>query len=390
MCDDSGMALRFIGMVALLLCSTVWATASGGTAPPQVIAFTSDRGCVPPEANIYLMNADGSNVAPLTQTCLDSDPAWSPDGAQIAFISRRDGAPALYVMNANGRDAHRVTPAGVFAAHPAWSQNGLIAFDSLPGIQTIKPDGSALTRLTADGLDPSWSPDGSRIAFSLNNAASNHVDEVETIAADGTNLQHIALGVTPAFSPDGRHLAWAGRRATDGAATLVVANADGSDPKTIVTLTPGTFNTYDLAPAWSADSTTLTYDAGPNAEIYRVSATGGTPQRLTLSAASDTSSAWRPAIPSTGLVIAHVVFAQRACAAHPGRVTTTVVDGQGRAISDATVTIQRLHATTNASGVATLTLRGAARHHRRLYLTVRATLTGRPTATKHVSLPACR
>ncbi|MGZ4413446.1 MAG: TolB family protein [Gaiellaceae bacterium] len=382
------MALRFIGMIALLLFPAVCATASGGTAPVQVIAFASDRGCVPQGANIYLMDADGSNVVPLTQTCLESDPAWSPDGAQIAFISRRDGAPALFVMNADGGDAHRVTPVGVFAERPSWSQRGQIAFDSLPGIETIKPDGSGLTRLTADGYDPSWSPDGSRIAFSLNNAATNRVDEVETIAADGTNLQQVALGVAPAFSPDGKHLAWAGRRAADGAATLVVANADGSNPQTIVTITPSTY-TYDLAPAWSPDSTTLTYDAGPNAEIYRVSATGGTPQRLTVSASSDTTSAWRPMVPSTGLVIARVVFARRACATRPGRATTTVVDGQGRALPNATVTIQGLRAKTNASGAATLTLHGTARHHGRLYLTVRATLTGRPAATKRVSLPAC-
>ncbi|MGZ4316340.1 MAG: TolB family protein [Gaiellaceae bacterium] len=341
------MALRVIGVIVLffLPAASPAVSVSVGTALPQTIAFTSDRGCgemqgtvLPSKGDIYLMNSDGSDVRRVTDTCLESEPVWSPDGAQIAFISQRDGHPELYAINADGSSAHRVTPVGIWVERPAWSTTGLIAFDDLSGIETIKPDGSGLTRVTTEGHDPSWSSDGSRIAFAYDDASTNYFDELGVVAAGGSHLQRIGPGTAPSFSPDGKHLAWASRD-VEGAATLVVANADGSDPKAIVTIPTGAIASYDLAPAWSPDSSTLTYDAGPNAEIYRVPATGGTPVRLTVSAASETTSAWRPTIPSTGLAIARVTFAQRACATRPGRTTTTVVDRQGRPVADAWVSI---------------------------------------------------
>jgi Tol biopolymer transport system component len=66
------------------------------------IAFTSDR-AGSKNLDIYVMDADGTAPARLTVTRgLDADPAWSPDGTKIAFISYRDGNSEIYVMNANG------------------------------------------------------------------------------------------------------------------------------------------------------------------------------------------------------------------------------------------------------------------------------------------------
>ncbi len=388
------MALRVIGVFMFLVLAAA-PPAAFGDGLPQTIAFTSDRGCsssdgtaLPSKSDIYLMNGDGSELRRLTTTCLESLPAWSPDGAQIVFVSQRDGRPGLYVMNADGSSTHRVTPVGVWAERPDWSLGGLIAFDDLSGIETIRPDGSALTRVTSEGRDPSWSPDGSRIAFTYDDASTNYQDQIAVVSSDGSDFERIARGTAPAFSPDGKHLAWADRD-PQGAATLVVANADGTDPRAIVTIPTGMFNSYDLEPAWSPDSITLTYDGGPNAEIFRVPATGGTPVRLTVSAAVDTTSAWRTALPSTGLAIEHVTFAQRACAAKPGRATTTVVDAQGRPLGSAWVFIGSQRRQTNKSGIAVLTVAAPAHHHGRLHLTVRVNAAGRPVATKRVSLPAC-
>jgi Tol biopolymer transport system component/subtilisin family serine protease len=73
------------------------------------IIFQSNRDG---QAEIYVMNADGSGQTRLTNnSAADTAPAWSPDGTKILFTSLRDGptSPALYVMNADGSNQTRVT-----------------------------------------------------------------------------------------------------------------------------------------------------------------------------------------------------------------------------------------------------------------------------------------
>ena len=61
------------------------------------------------DLDIYVMNADGSNPTALTNTGLNGTPAWSPDDAKIAFASSGDGNLDVYVMNADGSDQKRLT-----------------------------------------------------------------------------------------------------------------------------------------------------------------------------------------------------------------------------------------------------------------------------------------
>ena len=86
----------------------------------------------------------------------DSNPALSPDGSKIAFISNRDSVHGdLYVMNVDGSDVRRLTTnIEVYDGKAAWSHDGLkIAFGAKRDIFVIGADGSDLTRLTSNQAD---------------------------------------------------------------------------------------------------------------------------------------------------------------------------------------------------------------------------------------------
>ncbi len=93
-------------------------------------------------SGIYTMNPDGSDRQRLTSGA-DIEPAWSPDGTQIAF-TRFYGATQgeIFVMNADGSNQRRLT-ANANDRHPAWSPDGTkIAFSSRFGLIIMNADGS--------------------------------------------------------------------------------------------------------------------------------------------------------------------------------------------------------------------------------------------------------
>lgn len=263
------------------------------------IAFSSDRDG---DFEIFVMNADGSNVRQLTfNNITDEKPSWSKDGTRLAWASGIDGNDfEIYVMNADGTGQTRITDDDALDYGPAWSPDGtLIAYHSNADgndfeIFVMNADGSNRQQITSNtiGTDrsPTWSPDGTELIYysdesggreimrvnlntrgftqltnntfydgqpdwSLNGTGvlfgSTQFDtdfEILSMRADGSNVvrltQVVGMDDDPVWSPDGRQIAFESDRA--GNFDIWVMNADGSNP---VNLTSGSLAT-DWSPDW--------------------------------------------------------------------------------------------------------------------------------------------
>lgn len=203
---------------ALLAVSVIHAQ----SAPEGEIAFVSNR-----EGNedIFLMDADGSNVRNLTNAeGDDSWPVWSPDGRFLAFTSDRDGNDEVYVLDVASGEAVNVSNHEGWDQNPSWSPDSeRLLFNSVRDgrwqMYTVNRDGTDLQRLAE--LDGStyasrWSPDGSPIAFTWTNGYSDpdtyNAAMLSVIDADGTNVRELvpmdAEFPRVEWSPDSRQIAY--------------------------------------------------------------------------------------------------------------------------------------------------------------------------------------
>jgi Tol biopolymer transport system component len=153
------------------------------------------------DEELYVMNADGTNIVRLTSNAVfDSAPAFSPDGTKLAFESARDSGNALvldiYVMNADGSDVRRLTADPAHDEGPIWSPDGTkIAFTSERGgssdIWVMNADGSGVRRLT-DDPSRDESPDWQAIPF----ATAGHVACGDVGLARGQATSVVAAGTS--------------------------------------------------------------------------------------------------------------------------------------------------------------------------------------------------
>ncbi len=161
----------------------------------QQIAFASDPGG---NQDVYVLQVASGQIRRLTEAPeVDLNPSWSPDGQKIAFVSQRDKDHEIYVMNADGSQQTRLTFDAERDDNPAWSPDGSkIAFNSFrtgqAQIWLMNPDGSDPQQLTDDRDDPSfgpvWSPDGEWIAFTRSVGGDQGV---YTMRADGSKQRRV-------------------------------------------------------------------------------------------------------------------------------------------------------------------------------------------------------
>jgi len=281
-----------------------------------LIAFASNRtGTV----QIWSMDADGSNLTQLTNLSDGAcQPSWSPDGQQIAFISPCRGehntyaGSLIYIMNADGSDSHPlgVPPDSSGDFDPTWSPDGQrIAFTSLrSGAQRIyiyNLTTASLLQITKgtnveDG-QPAWSPTGTQLAFVRTSALS----QIWVVTDDGQTQQPFSLSgavndFSPVWSPDGQsiyycqtnpdtYLPWLMRLRYVDRGTSNENHVPPAGQPNVIPI---------VGPRISPDGNWIAYEGWPdgtNHDIYLMRINGSDVQRLTNDPALDFDPAWQPA-----------------------------------------------------------------------------------------------
>ena len=172
--------------------------------------------------DIYLRSVGGQNAINLTADSpeKDDEPVFSPDGEGVAFRSERDGG-GIFVMGRTGEAARRITRAGF---KPTWSPDGTEIAYSTENVEFNPQNSESKSELWIAGVEsgktrhivaavdatlPSWSPHGQRIAYfqRLGEVAGGHIWTVPVAGGEPTQLTSgKARDWNPAWSPDGRYV----------------------------------------------------------------------------------------------------------------------------------------------------------------------------------------
>ena len=249
------MFVALAGPVALTAGALVLTAGVFPLAAADALVRSGARGPAqgPLQEPVEVTLTEGTNIAA----------AMSPDGTTIAF----DLVGRIWVMPAAGGRAEAITDPFGDARQPSWSPDGdRIAFqaywDGNYHVWSVAPGGSGLrqhTRGPYDHREPHWSPDGDRIAFSSDRAGSY---DIWTLAVDGGAVTRLtdAPGSEygPAFSPDGDQLAFAAAGSGDAAGIWVLDRPGSGRPARRVA---GADGAQLNAPGWSADGAEVIYNA---------------------------------------------------------------------------------------------------------------------------------
>jgi TolB protein len=245
---------------------------------------------------IYECDFDGHGVEQLTNShSISLTPTLSPDGRYLAYTDFTSGRPALYIKNLAEKKTSAASKSGVSIA-PCWRNNNEVAttlsFEGNQQIYLIKPDGSVARRVTiskAIDVSPSFSPDGSKMAFvsSRNGAPQIFIQnlqsgEVKRLTFNGK------YNTQPSWSPAGDKIVYSTMEGK-GEINLFIINPDGSDLRQL-TRKSG----ENEHPSWSPDGGMIVFSSSRQGKkkLFVMNSTGDNQRRLLQGEGEEMQPSW--------------------------------------------------------------------------------------------------
>lgn len=246
------------------------------------VAFVSTRDGA---KEVFLMDYDGANQRRITSHgTLALNPDWSPDNERLVYTAFNKLASDLYIVNRRGGGRIRITTGVGLNTSATFSPDGKeIAFTGSvggnPDIYVIRDDGGGRRRLTSTNSiesTPSWSPTGRQIAFT---SSRNGTPQIFVMDAEGTNVRRISFegewNDDAVFSPDGQSLAYTSL--VSGRFQIRIMDLARQQSRIIAG------EGSNEQPAWSPDGRFLVFMSNRTGrwQIYRVASDGSDLKQLT-------------------------------------------------------------------------------------------------------------
>jgi serine/threonine-protein kinase len=267
------------------------------------------NGWFPEGGNIWSIDPETGAEIRLVDDAFN--PAYSPDGRQLAFDARWGGARRIWIADASGRNSRQLTSdssEAVVHTTPRWSPDGSrIAFRRIDGIKSdiviIEPGTQVSTRLTDDNaldMDPAWAPDGASVYFSSARGGGLNLWRVRvgSRGAAAGNPEQLTTGagddVSPTIAPDGSsRLVFAVRGVNSDLWRLPVNPTTGA---TTGAAQPVVMTTrVESRGAWSPDGRSVAFNSDRLGEMnIWLRGSDGTERQLTRGPGGDYQPAWSP------------------------------------------------------------------------------------------------
>jgi len=304
-----------------------WATRRWIPAQPAAASPTRTLTLTEPTFTPIITQPAIHNFTPIPSTTPETIPTPFGGGlGKIAFVSYRDGLDSIYTMNSDGSQVVRLTNTQTLISNPSWSPDGRrIAFTCNSGsdnnynrdICLINSDGTNFINLTSSNPSndeySSWSPDGKYIAFE---SERDGYAEIYVMNSDGSNPIRLtnleSKNTYPSWSPDGKYIAFFSNRDGQGlyGYGIYVMNSDGSHPIRLMNSLLTNYVTFNQLLSWSPDNKYIVFAS--HDEIYSMDSDGSNPVRLTNNdtpGSSPDSPAWSP----DGKLIAYESYQDSNC-----------------------------------------------------------------------------
>jgi Tol biopolymer transport system component len=270
------------------------------------IAFASNH-----EGNfdIYTMDLEGGAPTRVTENLFnDNEPAWSPDGQSIVYVSSTSADNrGVYSINSDGSGRRLIATFPVAeGGSPTWSSKGRIAYWAIKCtsfcdkngyhrsvIWIIEPNGDVVTSLqpfiSTSFLDTAWTPDGTQLTVLNGTDWSNSIELITPDGDFGQRFSKFKLHRDQAWSPDGSTLAFSSNE--EGNYNIYILYADGTY---FTRLTAGIGD--NRHPTWSPDGTQIAFSSnrGGNWDIYVITLDKSRQKRLTTDTTDEIEPSWRP------------------------------------------------------------------------------------------------